>query len=59
MEGKWTCAACGVLLGVEVRDRMSLRHKKAQYVVEGNDYNVIAVCRKCSTINERSRSKKS
>ena len=59
MEGKWKCVACGALLGVEVGDHMNLRHKKAQYVVDGSDYNVIAVCRKCLTVNERSRSRQS
>lgn len=33
---------------------MHLRYKQAQYVVDGGDYCVIAVCRNCSAVNERS-----
>ena len=58
MEREWRCSACNSLLGVENGAHLRLRHKRAQYVVDGGDYNVIAVCRNCSTINERSRGKR-
>jgi RNase P subunit RPR2 len=53
VERKWRCKECDTLLGVEHGDHMHLRYKQAQYVVDGGDYNVMAVCRNCSTINER------
>ena len=58
MEREWRCEVCSSLLGVEHGGHISLRHKRAQYVVDGDDYNVIAVCRSCSTINERSGGRK-
>lgn len=54
MEREWRCAKCETLLGVERGPRLHLRYKDAQYVVDGDDYTVIAVCRNCSTVNERS-----
>jgi phage FluMu protein Com len=53
MEREWRCKKCDRLLGVEHGPRLHLRYKQAQYVVVGTDYNVIAVCRNCSTVNER------
>jgi hypothetical protein len=38
-----------MLLGVEVRGRMHLKYKSAQYAVAGA---VTAVCRRCETTNE-------
>ncbi len=55
MEKEWRCRECDTLLGVECGDRLHLRYKQAQYVVDGGDYDVLAVCRSCSTVNERSR----
>jgi ribosomal protein L40E len=49
----WHCEKCGALLGVERRGGLHLRHKEQQYVV-GGEYNVIAVCRRCSAVNEKS-----
>ena len=54
MEREWRCKECDTLLGVERGTRLHLRYKQVQYVVDGGDYNVIAVCRNCSTVNERS-----
>lgn len=56
MEKEWRCAECDTLLGVLRGGRLYLRYKQAQYVVDGGDYSVLAVCRNCSTVNERSRS---
>jgi hypothetical protein len=56
MERHWRCEKCDALLGVERGARLHLRHKEAQYVVEGEDYTVLAVCRNCSTVNERLKS---
>lgn len=56
MEADWRCKKCKTLLGVERGARLHLRYKQAQYVVDGDDYNVIAVCRNCSTVNERNGS---
>ncbi len=53
MAKEWRCKRCGTLLGVEVGARLHLRYKQAQYVVDGGDYNVIAVCRTCFTVNDR------
>ena len=55
MEKKWHCKKCETVLGVEHGTRLDLRYKQAQYIVGGSDYDVIAVCRKCSTVNERIR----
>jgi RNase P subunit RPR2 len=52
VEKKWRCTECDTLLGVERGARLHLRYKQAQYLVDGGDYNVIAVCRNCSTVNE-------
>ncbi len=57
MEKEWRCKECDTLIGVEQGARLHLRFKQAQYIVDGGDYNVIAVCRNCSTVNERSGSK--
>ena len=46
---KWQCSRCGTLLGVWQRKGLHLQYKKAQFLVEGK---VVAVCRKCSAINE-------
>jgi hypothetical protein len=54
VEREWRCQECDTLLGVERGARLHLRYKQAQYVVDGDDYNVIAVCRNCSAVNERS-----
>ncbi len=58
MGREWRCGKCNSLLGVERGGHITLRHKRAQYVIDGGDYNVIAVCRNCSTVNERSRGKR-
>ena len=52
VEKEWRCKECDTLLGVERGARLHLRYKQAQYVVDGGDYNVIAVCRNGSTVNE-------
>lgn len=54
MDQEWRCQMCNTLLGVKSGPRLHLRYKDVQYVVDGVDYSVIAVCRKCSTVNERS-----
>jgi len=53
VEKEWRCKECDTLLGVERGARLHLRYKRAQYIVDGCDYDVIAVCRNCSTVNER------
>lgn len=55
MECEWRCKnkACGALLGIEDSPRIHMRYKQAQWVIEGGDFNVIAVCPRCSTVNER------
>ncbi len=49
IEKEWRCRQCGTLLGVERGGRMHLKYKTAQFVVSGS---VMAVCRRCSEINE-------
>lgn len=53
MERDWRCQKCNTLLGVGREARLHLRYKEAQYIVDGGDYNVTAVCRGCSAVNER------
>ena len=55
MDHEWRCKECNALLGIARGGRLHLRYKEAQYVVDGEDYSVIAVCRNCSKVNERSR----
>ncbi|MEZ4229066.1 MAG: hypothetical protein R3B89_07880 [Polyangiaceae bacterium] len=43
------CEQCGTLIGVERAGRMLLKYKTSQYLVRGE---VMAVCRRCSAINE-------
>lgn len=56
-EREWRCKECETLLGVERGPRLHLRYKQVQYVVDGGDYIVIAVCRNCTAVNERSSSR--
>lgn len=53
MEQEWRCIKCETLLGVHHGARLHLCYKRVQYIVDGNEYNVIAVCRNCSTFNEQ------
>lgn len=55
MDREWRCEKCDALLGVARGDRLHLRYKDAQYVVDGEDYSVLAVCRNCTTVNERGK----
>jgi len=55
MDREWRCEKCDALLGVARGDRLHLRYKEAQYVVDGENYSVLAVCRNCTTVNERSK----
>jgi len=48
-EHEWRCRKCRSLLGVERSGRLHLKYKDAQFVVEGT---VMAVCRRCSELNE-------
>jgi phage FluMu protein Com len=53
MEQEWRCTKCNTLLGVGRESRLHLRYKEVQYIIDGGDFNITAVCRNCSTINER------
>lgn len=53
MSQEWRCKECNTLLGAGQGPRLHLRYRDVQYVVDGEDYNVIAVCRNCSTVNEK------
>lgn len=53
MEREWRCKECSTLLGVERDPKIFLRYKQVQYIIDGEDFNVIAVCRNCSTVNEK------
>jgi hypothetical protein len=59
VEHEWRCLRCDALLGVRRGTRLHLRYKEAQYIVDGADYVVTAVCRSCFTVNERSETKES
>jgi phage FluMu protein Com len=48
-EREWRCRKCRSLLGMERSGRLHLKYKDAQFVVEGK---VMAVCRRCSELNE-------
>lgn len=52
MEQEWRCTKCNTLLGVGRELRLHLRYKEAQYVVDGGDFHITAVCRKCSTVSD-------
>ena len=52
MEREWRCT-CNTLLGVSREARLHLRYKEVQYIIDGGDFNVTAVCRNCSVVNER------
>ena len=58
MEREWRCKECSTLLGCEKGSRLHLRHKRAQYIVDGDCYMVMAVCRTCSAVSERGKDKK-
>ena len=53
MAKEWRCKKCDTLLGIKIGARLHLRYKQVQYVVDGGDYNVIAVCRNCFSVNDR------
>lgn len=53
MDREWRCKKCGTLLGVGREARLHLRYKEVQYIVDGGDFVVTAVCRSCSAVNER------
>lgn len=57
MAKEWRCKKCNTLLGVVIGERLHLRYKQAQYVVNGDNYNVIAVCRNCFSVNDRNGEK--
>lgn len=57
MEVDWRCKKCNTRLGIERGSRLYLRYKQAQYIVDGGDYHVIAICRNCSTVSERGGTK--
>ncbi|HMA91992.1 MAG TPA: hypothetical protein VKP30_04860 [Polyangiaceae bacterium] len=48
-ETEWICHQCGTLLGIERAGRMHLKYKRSQFLVTGK---ILAVCRRCSEINE-------
>lgn len=52
MEREWRCEECETLLGIDRNERLQLRYKQAQYIVNGDSYTVTAVCRNCSAVNE-------
>jgi len=52
METQWRCKRCRTLLGTGRGMRLYLRYKEMQYILDGSDYTVVAVCRNCSTVNE-------
>jgi hypothetical protein len=45
---EWRCGRCRTLLGIERAGRIHLKHKDAQYFVEGN---VMAICHRCCEPN--------
>lgn len=52
MESEWRCRKCGTLLGTTSGQRVHVSHKGAQYIIGGEQYAVIAVCRACAVVNE-------
>lgn len=52
MEIEWRCKRCRTLLGIQAGQRIRVSYRKAQFVIEGRDCSVMAVCHTCSTLNE-------
>lgn len=52
METEWRCRQCDTLLGVKQDRRIYLRYKQMQYIIDGGDFQITAVCRNCSSIND-------
>lgn len=52
MEREWRCRQCNSLLGLVRAPRVFVRQRQAQYIVDGDSYSILGVCRKCATANE-------
>jgi len=52
MEKEWRCKDCGTLIGIIKNNRITIRFKKLQYIVELISGSILNICRNCSTINE-------
>ncbi len=50
-EHDWRCSKCGRRLGIHKSRGIYIKHKKAQFVVQGT---VMTVCTLCSELNETS-----
>jgi hypothetical protein len=52
MNAEWKCTQCETLLGMRLADHIHLKFKQAQYLVRGDAFTVVAVCRNCHTVCE-------
>lgn len=52
MNRKWLCIKCNALLGQEQESNLHIRYREdVQILVEGRDYRLTQVCRRCGTLN--------
>jgi transcription elongation factor Elf1 len=54
-ERRWSCCQCGSLLAVERAERLHVKIGKLHYIIDGRDFRVTAVCRRCGAVTEFSR----
>ena len=52
MNRKWLCVKCNALLGQEQGASLHIRYRQdVQILIEGLDYRLTRVCRRCGTLN--------
>ena len=54
-ERRWSCCRCGSLLAVERAERLHVKIRKLDYIIDGPAFRVTAVCRHCGSVSELSR----
>jgi hypothetical protein len=52
VESEWRCKECGTLLATFTDQRVFVAHKGAQYVIDGTEVRILAICRSCTAVNE-------
>jgi hypothetical protein len=51
---RWGCEECGTLLGIERDGKLRVRYKDMEYRIDGRNYTISTVCRRCHALNETS-----
>lgn len=52
MARPWRCSKCKALLGINESGSLSVRHKKAQYIIDGKEFKITTACRRCAQLNQ-------